>query len=204
MRKHARLIAVAVLFCFVPVACGDWLATLRAATPPNPAVARQQVELFGVGAEVKVTLASGKTLKGSIGAIDADSFELIARREGRRRPITFDEVTELKPARSTYRASRPPNAAEARGVAAGLGVGRHVAVRVTSGRTFRGHLQAINETHLVLRLDREARPIEIAYSDVLRLGPNLSTGAKIAIGLAAAALVIAWAWKTFSVTRGTD
>lgn len=203
MGKYKKVMAVTLLACFVPAAGGDWLMTLRAATPPNPAIAKQQVELFGVGAEVEVKLASGEKLKGSIGAIDADSFDLNAGREGLPRSITYDEVTELK-VKSTYRASGPPNAAEARGVAAGLGVGRHVAVKVISGKTFRGHLQAINEAHFVLRLDRGATPIEIAYGDVQQLGPNLSKGAKIAIGLAAVAVGIAWAWKTFSVTRGTD
>jgi small nuclear ribonucleoprotein (snRNP)-like protein len=203
MRKCERVIAVTILFFFVPAACGDWLTILGAASRQNPAVARQQVALYGVGAGVKVKLASGEKLKGSIGAIDAGSFDLIVDREGLTRPITYDEVTELK-VNSTYRASGPPNAAEARAVAAGLGVGRHVAVKVTSGKTFRGHLQAFNEAHFVLRLDREAGPIEIAYGEVQQLGPNLSTRAKTAIWLAAVTVVIVWAYKTFSVTRGTD
>ena len=181
MSKYQRMIAVTILLGFVPAACGARLTTLRAPTPPSPAVTKRQVELFGVGAAVEVKLASGEKFKGSVGAIDADSFDLIARREGLPRPITYDEVTELKLAKSTYRASGPPNAAEARRLAAGLGVGRHVAVKVTSGKTFRGHLQAINEAHFVLLLDREARPMEIAYGDVQELGPNLSRGAKIAI-----------------------
>ena len=49
----------------------------------------------------------------------------------------------------------PPNTAEARRVATDLGVGRHVAVKLTSGKTVQGHLQAINDDHFVLLLDRE-------------------------------------------------
>jgi hypothetical protein len=91
--------------------------------------------------------------------------------------------------------SEPPNAAEARRVATDLGVGRHVAVKLTSGKTLRGHLHAINDDRLVLLLDRESRPVEIAYREVQELGPNLSTGAKVAIwvgvGVAVAVVILA-------------
>jgi len=82
-----------------------------------------------------------------------------------------------------------PNAAQARRVATNLGVGRHVAVKLTSGRTLRGHLQAINDDHFVLLLDREARPIEIAYGEVQQLGPNLSRTAKTVLWTAVAVTV---------------
>lgn len=192
MSNWQRVIAVTLIVCLVPTPYGDWAPILQAATPPNPVLAKQQVELFGVGAEVKVKLASGKKLGGAIGAIDASSFALISPREGSPRQIAYDEVTELKLAKSTYRASAPPNPEEARRVVAGLGVGKHIAVKVTSGKKFRGHLQAINEDHFVLFPDREAASIEIAYGDVQELGPNLSTGAKIAIivGVAVTVLVV--------------
>ena len=93
---------------------------------------------------------------------------------------------------ATYKASGPPNVTEVRRVAAGLGAGRHVAVKVTSGETFRGHIQAVHEGHLALLRDRATIPIEIAYDEVQALGPNLSTGAKTAIwvGVGVAALMV--------------
>ena len=81
-----------------------------------------------------------------------------------------------------------PNAAQARRVATDLGVGRHVAVKLTSGITLRGHLQAINDDHFVLLLDREPRPIEIAYGEVQQLGPNLSKTAKVVLWTAVAVI----------------
>ena len=96
---------------------------------------------------------------------------------------------------ATYEASGPPNVTEVRRVAAGLGAGRHVAVKVTSGQTFRGHIQAVHEEHLVLLRDRATIPIDIAYDEVQALGPNLSTGAKTAIwivlGVAAVMVILA-------------
>ncbi len=88
-----------------------------------------------------------------------------------------------------------PKAAEARRIATDLGVGRHVAVKLTSGKTVRGHLHAINDDHFVLLLDQVARPMEIAYGEVEELGPNLSTGQIIGIGVSVAVavvLIITW------------
>ncbi len=145
---------------------------------------QRQVELLGVGAAVKVRLANGQRLDGSITSIDTGSFDLALRR-GEVRRITYGEVAELRFVSATYKASGPPNVTEVRRVAAGLGAGRHVAVKVTSGQTLRGHIQAVHEEHLVLLRDRATMPIDIAYDEVQALGPNLSTAAKNAIWIGA-------------------
>ncbi len=145
---------------------------------------QRQVELLGVGAAVTVRLANGQRLDGSITSIDAGSFDLALRR-GEVRRITYGEVAELRFVSATYKASGPPNVTEVRRVAAGLGAGRHVAVKVTSGQTFRGHIQAVHEEHLVLLRDRATMPLDIAYNEVQALGPNLSTAAKNAIWIGA-------------------
>ena len=95
MRNHQRVIGVALTICLVLGLCGDWVTNLRAATLPNSTLTKQQVELFGVGADVKVKLTSGKKLRGSIGGIDAQSFDLISRRDRSPRRITYDQVTQL-------------------------------------------------------------------------------------------------------------
>lgn len=99
--------------------------------------------------------------------------------------------------------SESPNAAKARRVATELGLGRHVAVKLISGSTLRGHLHAINDDHFVLLRDRGAGSAEIAYDEVQKLGPNLSTPAKAVIWAVAVAAVSVWAYKEFSETRGT-
>ncbi len=152
---------------------------------------QRQVEQLGVGAAVKVRLANGQRLDGSITSIDAGSFDLALRR-GEVRRIAYGEVAELRFVSTTYKASGPPNVTAVRRVAAGLAAGRHVAVKVTSGQTFRGHIQAVHEEHLVLLRDRATIPIDIAYDEVQALGPNLSTEAKNAIwiGVGVAALIV--------------
>ena len=84
-----------------------------------------------------------------------------------------------------------PNATAARRVVTDLGVGQHVAVKLTSGKTVRGHVQTISADHVVLRLDREAGLMDIAYGEVQRLGPNPSQGVKLGIGVGVVAAAVA-------------
>ena len=92
-----------------------------------------------------------------------------------------------------------PKAAEARRVVTDLGVDRHVAVKLTSGKTVRGHVRTISEDHFVLLLDREARLMDIAYGQVQKVGKNLSTNQQLAIGVgvAVAAVAIGFAIKNY-------
>ena len=85
-----------------------------------------------------------------------------------------------------------PKVAEARRKTADLGVGTHVAVKLTSGETVRGNIQAINDDHLVLLLDRVARPTEIAYDNVRGIGHNPGPGQTWAIigGVVATAVIL--------------
>ena len=159
---------------------------------PSTMGVKPRVQLMGVGAAVEMTLASGSKLRGSIGAIEADRFEVISPRQGApSRRVAYDEVSELKLAKSTYRSSGAPNVEQVRRVVVGLGVGRHVAVKVTSGETFRGDLDGMTADHFVLLLDREARPMPIAYNDVQNLGPNLSNTTKTVMVAAAVAASVA-------------
>jgi small nuclear ribonucleoprotein (snRNP)-like protein len=89
-----------------------------------------------------------------------------------------------------------PKAAEARRVVTDLGVNRHVAVQLTSGKTFRGHVRTISEENFVILLDQDARLMEIAYGEVQKVGSNpgfedLSRGAKVAIGVGVVAVALA-------------
>ncbi len=87
----------------------------------------------------------------------------------------------------------PPNATKARRVVTDLGVGEHVAVTLTSDKTVRGHVQAIHERHFVLLLDQDAGPLDIAYGEVQKVGPN-PEGTRIAlwVGVIAIATVFAF------------
>lgn len=187
-----RSVVSTLIVCLMSMPSEGWAATNQAAAPPNPAPVKQQLELFGTGAQVKLKLAeSGEKLKGSVDAIGESGFDFIPDPGGSPRRIPFDQVTELKLAKSTYRSAGAPNPKEARRIAVSLGVGRHIVVKVAPGKTFRGNVRAIKEDRFVMLPDRKAQTVEIAYEDVQALGPNLSKGMKIAIvvGIVAAVTV---------------
>ena len=141
------------------------------------AATERHVRLLGEGATVKVKLATGETLEGAIVGIDADAFDLVTSRDPVRRRIAYSAVSELRFARTTYRAAGRPDVTEAGRVAAGL-VGRHVAVEVAGRSTYRGHVRQVAAEHLVLQLDRAGTLVEVPYADIKALGPNLSRTAK--------------------------
>ena len=111
---------------------------------------------------------------------------------------TLDAAT---PPSTTDRASGTPRAIETKRVVTDLGVGRHVGVKL-SGHTFRGHIHAIDADHFVLLLDKDGRTLKVTYAEVESLGPNLSKGAKIALGIAGAAAAIGLSMAVFGTHAG--
>jgi ribosome maturation factor RimP len=167
--------------------------SLQAEVPPNPTVTKQQVDRWGVGAEVKVQLAGGKNLRGAISGIEDDSFLLVKGQKASPKRVGYAEVAELKLAKNLYRATGQPDAVAAMRVVEALGVGRHAVVKTTAaGQEYHGNIQAIDRDQFTLLPDHQSQPVQIAYNDVQQVGPNLSRNALIGIivGAAAAAVVI--------------
>jgi ribosome maturation factor RimP len=155
----------------------------RSAEPtslPNPATVKEQVNLFGVGAKVKVRLADGKKLNGTIEGIETSTF-LVASKASSPTPVAYDQVARLKFTKETYKANGPVDAVEVRRVVAGLGVGRHIMVKTMAGDEYHGNILVIRAENFTMLADHETAPVQIAYDETLRTGPNLSKGAKIAI-----------------------
>ena len=178
--RRALALALIVSLTYMPAAqaAGPLLASaMRAANGLDPSGGQtaQQVQLLGVGAEVKVKLATGDKLKGVIASIGAQAFELAQDRGSRE--VAYADVAEIRFARSKYRAEGRADVAEAARVAAGL-VGHHVAVKVADRSTYRGHVQQATADHLVLQLDQAGTPHPIRYADIEEMETNLSTTAK--------------------------
>jgi len=179
MHYGKKLVVLGLVVClgYLPVAD---VATL-AATRPDSAFAKQQIDQFGVGAKVKIQLADGKKLKGTISAIEDGGFLLASKADGAPQRVAYDQVAQLKLAKLTYKAAGQPDPAEARRVVLGLGVGKHIMVKTAAGKEYHGLIVAIEDGGFAVMPDKQATAVQIAYNDVLQLGPNLSTGAKIAI-----------------------
>ena len=96
---------------------------------------------------------------------------------------------KLKLADVYYRADGRPDPIEARRTVVGLGIGKHVMVKLEGGRKVHGNIETIEADHFTLLPDQQATALPIAYGDIWQVEPNLSRTAKIAIAVAVACVV---------------
>jgi small nuclear ribonucleoprotein (snRNP)-like protein len=188
MNKWRNTTAVALVICVSHLTLLD---SLNAANSSTPASIRQQMDQYGVGAKIRLKLGSGEKLQGAIGAIEDHGFLISSKPEKLSRRVDYDQVAQLQLANRRYHASGQPDPIEARRVALALGVGKHVVVKTSTGAEYHGHLQAIEEDHLMVLPDHQPVPVQVAYGDVRHLEKNLSLGATIVlVVLIGAALIV--------------
>ena len=146
------------------------------------------VNEFGPGADVKVKLGDGRTVRGQVRTIQSEGFHLISPHK----PSSFfryQEVVSLRLANRVYRSGKERDIEAARRVAFALGPGHHVLTRIRTGKTYRGHIDTVSSAGFMLRLDHTGQSVPISYTDVDHLEQNLSRAAKIGIVAAAAGVV---------------
>jgi len=190
MNNWQKFIATGLAACMLVLPFGDLAVSLQAEVPPNPTLTKQQVDRWGVGAEVKVKLAGGKNLRGAISGIEDESFLLVKGQKASPKRVGYAEVAELKLAKNLYRATGQPDPLAALRAVEALGVGRHAVVKTAAGQEYHGNVQAIDRDQFMLLPDHQSQPVQIAYNDVLQVGPNLSKGAKIGIIVGVAVAVV--------------
>jgi hypothetical protein len=91
--------------CVATLSWPDLAASRETATEVDPAHVKRQVDQFGVGTKVKVRLASGRKLRGSIEGIEEEACLLLSARDRSPQRIPYDQIAQLKLAKLTYRAS---------------------------------------------------------------------------------------------------
>ena len=94
----------------------------------------------------------------------------------------------VQPAPASSKSDKQARFAEkVRQALASLGVGKDATVRVQlqDKSKLAGYVSHVSDTHFVITDTQTARSIPVAYGDVTKVrGHNLSTGAKIGIGIA--------------------
>ena len=85
MNTWRQFISIGLVVGLLQLSLADAAWATGKVAPPGPTAVKQQVDLFGVGANVKLKLADGKKLKGSIQGIDDGAFLLVRSRMPRRR-----------------------------------------------------------------------------------------------------------------------
>jgi ribosome maturation factor RimP len=195
-RKHT---VIGLVICLLQLSLADG-AFSADTTVPNPSLTRQRVDQFGVGAKVKVELTNGQKFKGSIQSIEDGGFLLAAAKAGSPTRVPYGDVAQLNLAKNTYKATGQPDPVEVRRVVAELGVGHHIMLKTAEAKEYHGNIVAIEAESFTVLPDHTTVPVEIAYSQTLRMGPNLSKGAKIAIvvvvGLVIAAVIVSKPWRS--------
>lgn len=183
-----RVLAAALGFSIGVWSLGD-IPALAAETSTPPELVRQEMIQYGVGANLKLRLADGKKLKGSLVLLGDDGFELRGKPKDAPRHIAYSHVTEVKPTKLFYRAKGQPDAVEARRTVLGLGVGHHIQVKTATGKEYHGNIQTIDTDTFTMLPDRQTSAVQISFSEVQYVEQNLSKVAKIAIAVAVAGTI---------------
>jgi hypothetical protein len=181
-----KITSICLMVSLLAITTTQWVSGADVRRPDGAVLLKEKVELFGVGANVKVKLANGQKVKGPISSIVDTGFALAPEPGAISRSINYDQVSELTLVSKRYRTSGSPDASEARRVIAALGAGNHVVVR-TSELKIHGQIMAVERDHFVILPDDQAKPVQIAYQDVQQAGKNMSVLSKI--GLAAIIVV---------------
>ena len=188
MYRSYRVLAAVLGFSIAVWSLGD-IPALAAETSTYPELIRQEMIQYGVGANLKLRLADGKKLKGSLAFLGEDGFDLRGKPKEAARHIAYSQVTEVKPVRLSYRAKGQPDAVEARRTVLGLGVGHHIQVKITTGKEYHGKIQSIDTDAFTMLPDRQTSAVQISFSEVQSVEQNLSKGAKIVIAVAVVATI---------------
>jgi ribosome maturation factor RimP len=188
-KKMTANVAVAALFHLGLINGG---VRLQAKELPNPDVLKQRVEQFGVGTELKLKLASGQKVRGSVESVGDESFVVALKDNGGSQEIAFDELRKVNYPKRGYKAEGHPDPTAAKRMVVQLGVGEHIMVQTGPDTKLRGHIREIHDDHFVILPDNQNAPVQVPYNNILKVNKNLSLGGTIAVlvGIAAAVAVI--------------
>jgi hypothetical protein len=93
MNTWRQLLVTTVVVGMLHLTIVDVACSAERAALPNPTSVKQQVDQFGLGAKVKIRLANGKKLNGTIQAIEEDAF-LVVSKEPSPTSVAYDQVAQ--------------------------------------------------------------------------------------------------------------
>jgi len=196
-RKHT---VIGLVICLLQLSLAD-VAWSADTTLPNPSLTRQRVDQFGVGAKVKVELTNGQKFKGPIQSIEDGGFLLAAAKGGSPTRVPYGDVAKLNLTKNTYKATGKPDSVAVRRVVAELGVGHHIMVKTSEAKEYHGNIVAIAAESFSVLPDHTTAPVQVAYNNVQQMGPNLSKGTWIAIGVIVGVAVTCLALTFYFMSR---
>ncbi len=191
MKRSAGCLCLAAWLTFPAFA--NWAFGADASTPEVTAAVKERVELFGVGAPVKVKQIDGQKTKGIISSISDTGFALTPEAGGPDLQIGYDQTAEMKLASKKYFTSGSPDVAEARRVIAALGPGKHVMIR-TPDTKIHGQIVSVDRDYFVILPDDRTDMLYIQYQDVQQAGKNLGIFSTIGVIVVVIVVVAIISW----------
>jgi len=186
MYKWRKYAVLGLVVCMIYLPMADTGLAATDTRLPNPGLTKQHLAEFGVGAKVKVELTNGKKYRGSIQSIGDGEFLLASAKAGSPTQVPYGDVAKLNLAKNTYKATGQPDAVEVRRVVAELGVGHHIMVKTSEAKEYHGNIVAIAADSFTVLPDHTTAPVQVAYNNVQRMGPNPDVGTWVAVGILAA------------------
>ncbi len=186
MYKWRKYAVLGLVVCLIYLPMADTGLAATDTRLPNPGLTKQHLAEFGVGAKVKVELTNGKKYRGSIQSIGDGEFLLASAKAGSPTQVPYGDVAKLNLAKNTYKATGQPDAVEVRRVVAELGVGHHIMVKTSEAKEYHGNIVAIAADSFTVLPDHTTAPVQVAYNNVQRMGPNPDVGTWVAVGILAA------------------
>ncbi len=193
MHIWRKYVVIGLIICLLHLTVADIAVGRGVISSENSAKIKQRVEMLGVGASLEVEVKGSETVRGTIQSIADQEFVVAPKSSVGERHIAYDQVRGLILPQRTYKASGQPNAAEARRVVAGRGVGKKIRVTWADGRQLKGAIQSMDMEHFTVQAKEPAAATEVAYSDVRQIGSGgMSTGMQYAIlgGIVAGVVIV--------------
>jgi hypothetical protein len=149
---------------------------------------KRQVEQYGVGTDLKIKLASGEQLRGSVDSVGSDVFLLSPTGEDAQLEIAYTDLNKVDYPYRSYEAEGTPDPAAARRMVVKLGINEHIMVKTASTETH-GFIRDIQDNYFVIQPDGEALTKNVGYGEIQKVHKNLGVGGTIAIVVGIAAVV---------------
>lgn len=159
---------------------------------------KAKAELFGLGADVKVVMRRTNlqgehvTHRGIISEISAEGFGLQVKDETLQ--IRYGQIDRLNLSKNKYKADGPVDPARVRQVAAELGTGKKIQLKLTSDKKMTGEILSFKSDSLVIAETNVGQIETVPYHDVKEIkGKGWPVWSKVLIigGVAFTALAIA-------------
>ena len=134
------------------------------------AALKAKTELLGLGADIKVVMRKtnlrGEHIRhrGIIDEISADGFGLKAKDETLR--IQYSQIDRLLLAKNKYKANGQVDPVKVRQVAAELGIGKGIQLKLISDRKMKGEIQSLTSDSLVIADLKKGQIETVPFDDI--------------------------------------